>query len=412
MKLTAEQSRYENIIYAVLWGVLFTAPVISMYVRTAGNSSQTFQWNEVLMAWRIFAVYLLLFVLHNFVLAPLLVFRHRRWLYVTLAVSLIAAFALYRCSTRPQGMVRPQGMHQRHERPRQRPFDELAGDEHRPPMDIHDSEEPPMDIRDSEEPPMLHAGDGRRLHDNPPPIVGEHDIVAVVMLLLLFGANLGLKLYFRTRHEQEKLVRLEKENLRQQLEYLKYQLNPHFLMNTLNNIHALIDIDTAQAQEAVIRLSKILRYVLYDSNKPQVPLTQELEFMANYVGLMRMRYAGKLNITSDNPDSAGVAVAPLLFISFVENAFKHGVSYQQESFISISGKRYHTADGSERLLWTCRNSKHAKNSADGTPRQGGVGLANVRRRLDLIYGTDYTLDVSDADGTYTVALDIPLSANK
>lgn len=412
MKFAAEQSKYENIIYAVLWGMLFTAPIISSYVRAATDSSLVFQWDEVLMAWRVFAVYLLLFLVHNFLLAPLLVFRHRLWLYVTLTVSLLAVFALYKCSTRPDDRHRPQDIRLRSERPLHHGFDERADQWHRPPADFRGGVEPPADFRGGEKPPVERAGGENGPHDRPPLMFGEHDIVAVVMLLLLFGANLGLKLYFRTRREAEKLVQLEKESLEQQLEYLKYQLNPHFLMNTLNNIHALIDIDSAQAQEAVIRLSKILRYVLYDSNKPLVPLSQETEFMTNYIELMRMRYTASLTITTDEPETAGVTVAPLLFISFVENAFKHGVSYQQKSFIYISGKRYQPADGSERLLWTCRNSKHDRSAAAEVPRQGGVGMANVRRRLELIYGNDYTLNVSDADGTYSVALDIPLSANK
>jgi len=183
-------------------------------------------------------------------------------------------------------------------------------------------------------------------------------------------------------------------------------------MNTLNNIHALIDIEPPKAQEAVIQLSKILRYVLYESNKPRVFMSQEVEFMKNYVQLMRMRYTDRLRFTANDPDNGrDVQVPPLLFISFVENAFKHGVSYQQDSYIEVSGKRYKDKTGGDRLSWTCRNSKHPVISATTVPHEGGVGMTNVHRRLDLIYGADYTLDIHDGDTDYEVVLDIPLFSN-
>ena len=136
-------------------------------------------------------------------------------------------------------------------------------------------------------------------------------------------------------------------------------------------------------------------------------MSQEVEFMANYVQLMRMRYTDRLRFTTHNPDDGqDVQVPPLLFISFVENAFKHGVSYQQDSFIEVSGKRYKDKLGGDRLSWTCRNSKRPV--ATAVPNEGGVGMTNVRRRLDLIYGADYTLDIHDGDTDYEVVLDIPL----
>jgi LytS/YehU family sensor histidine kinase len=228
--------------------------------------------------------------------------------------------------------------------------------------------------------------------------------------------NLGVKLYFKQKADQRQLTELEHKNLEQQLEYLKYQLNPHFLMNTLNNIHALVDIDGERAKEAIIQLSKILHYVLYETNNKRVSINKELEFMQNYTDLMRMRYGKKLQFTdtscqlvtpgTDQPQM----IPPLLFISFVENAFKHGVSYQQPSFIEITGKRYKDKQEHNRLLWSCRNSKHQKQQQTTVPQQGGVGMANVRQRLDIIFGNNYTLNVNETDNTYEVTLDIPMEA--
>ena len=401
------QSKQENLVYLALWGILFAAPVLSLYVRSTAEDGLTFQWTDVLMVWRQFSAYLLLFLVHNFLLAPMLVVRRQHALYLSAVAVIIALFTGYQCNTRP--MVPEEPTMELRDRPPH------LGDDMAPPH--FDDEMAPPEPRDPKpQHKMVHGTLSNGTSHRPPAIIGEHDIVAIVVLILMFAANLGLKFYFKTRSDHKRLERIERENLEQQLEYLKYQLNPHFLMNTLNNIHALIDIEPPKAQEAVIQLSKILRYVLYDSNRPLVPMTKEVEFMRNYARLMRMRYTDRLRFTVSQPDSGqGVMVAPLLFISFVENAFKHGVSYQEDSFIDISGKRYTDTKGRERLLWTCRNSKHPTPIACHTQtfrsentRQGGVGMANVRKRLDLIYGKDYTLGINETDDTYEVILDIPL----
>ena len=391
------QSQQENLIYLVLWAMLFVAPILSMYVRSVSDGSMTFQWGEIWMIWSKFALFLVLFLVHNFLLAPLLVYRRKKALYFATALCVVTAFTVFQCSTRPDDfkpgrgphpmeMGQPEGMAAPgHER------DEAFGpdgDEHFVPRHQDHRQGPP------------------------PAFIGEHDIIAVIILILMMGANLGIKVYFKNRADQKRLVQLERQNLEQQLEYLKYQLNPHFLMNTLNNIHALIDIDAVKAQEAVIQLSKILRYVLYESNKERVRMSQEVEFMENYVRLMRMRYTDQLRFSVQSPDAGtDVMVAPLVFISFVENAFKHGVSYRQESFIEVKGERYQDKGGRDRLLWTCRNSKPEAAGDEKTadlPRQGGVGMQNVRHRLDLIYGDNYSLDILDGSDTYEVRLDIPL----
>jgi LytS/YehU family sensor histidine kinase len=234
----------------------------------------------------------------------------------------------------------------------------------------------------------------------PPVIIGQRDIVSVMMLVLMLFANLGIKLYFKQRNDQLQLAKLEKQNLEQQLEYLKYQLNPHFLMNTLNNIHALVDIDPELSKASIVELSKMLRFVLYEGNKPTVPLCRELDFLDHYITLMRLRYTDKVSITVSKPDELpNCEIPPLIFITFVENAFKHGVSYQQLSFIDIS---IEIAEG--RLKFYCRNSK----IPDEEDKHGGVGLQNVKQRLELIYGKNFTLDINDEPQEYNIQLTIPL----
>ena len=213
--------------------------------------------------------------------------------------------------------------------------------------------------------------------DMPPPIVGERDILAIVVLILMFGANLGIKGYFRSRDDRKRLAELEHENLEQQLEYLRYQINPHFFMNTLNNIHALVDIDPEKAKETIVELSKMMRFVLYEGNKQGVPLSREMDFIRHYVTLMQLRYTDKVRITLDLPaEVPDRQIPPLILITFIENAFKHGISYQHESFIEVK-----VAVEGESLHFTCRNSKAESSNEE----KGGVGLANVRKRLNLLY---------------------------
>ena len=387
-----KQSRQENITYLVVWSLLFAAPLLSLYVRTISDSNVAFDWTEVFIVWRKFTIYLLLFLIHNFLLAPLLVYQHRRVAYFSIVAVVIATFAIYQCSNRPE-IKNPMG----HKPPMEQEGRHRPPDLDKPPMEL-EGERPPLPAdapsHHDRRPPRLS-----RPADAPPPIVGERDILSIVVLILMFGANLGIKGYFRSRDDRKRLTELERENLEQQLEYLRYQINPHFFMNTLNNIHALVDIDPEQAKETIVELSKMMRFVLYEGNKQGVPLTRELDFIRHYVALMQLRYTEKVRITLDLPQEVpDRQVPPLLLITFIENAFKHGVSYQNESFIEAK-----VAVENEKLLFTCRNSKVERSNEE----KGGVGLANVRKRLDLLYPHDYTLRINDVADVYTVELVIP-----
>ena len=385
------QSRQENLIYLVVWSLLFAAPLLSLYVRTVSDPNRTFDWTEVFVVWQKFAIYLLLFLVHNFLLAPLLVHQHRRTLYFTIVAMVMAAFVTYQCSSRPD-IKKPIGHrpppHMEQAEGHQPSFDEPPFDE--PPMGRPPLDKVPMEFR--EKPPR---------HDTPPPIVGEHDILAIMVLILMFGANLGTKYYFRSRRDQKKLAELEKQNLEQQLEYLRYQINPHFFMNTLNNIHALVDIDPAKAQETIVELSKMMRFVLYEGDKHGVPLGRELDFIRTYIKLMQLRFTDKVKITLELPANVpDKNVPPLMLISFIENAFKHGISYQHESFIKVK-----VATEGNTLQFSCCNSKAERSNEE----KGGVGLANVRKRLNLLYDHNYSLRIQDATDIYTIELNIPLS---
>ena len=386
------QSRKEHIIYVVVWSVLFAAPLLSLYVRTASDPNLSFDWNEIFIVWRRFAVYLLLFLIHNFLLAPLLVHHHRRFVYFSALAVIVAAFAIYQYN-------RPERGPRKHK-------PQIEQTDNRPPFD-----QPHADTQTPHRPSFRHpspsAPDGFpgefRPHHDKPPFIREHDILDVLILLLIFAANLGLKGYFRSRDDRKRLAQLEHENLEQQLEYLRYQINPHFFMNTLNNIHSLVDIDPEKAKDTIVELSKMMRYVLYEGNKQGVPLSREFEFIRHYVALMQLRYTDKVKITLDIPDAVpDREIPPLILITFIENAFKHGITYQRQSFVNVS-----ITIEDNRLHFICSNSKAE------TPNQerGGVGLDNVRKRLDLIYPQQYTLDIDDQPQAYTAQLIIPIPAH-
>ncbi|MBP3688734.1 MAG: histidine kinase [Bacteroidaceae bacterium] len=372
----ARQSRQENLIYLAVWTLLFAAPILSLYVRTANETDVRFNWHEVFFVWSKLSLYLLLFLLHNFFLAPLLTDRHRqkRMAYFSIMALVLAAFTMYQCSNRPSPI------HTRHL--------------HTEQVDIHAF--PPPDI------PSTHQ---RRPPHLPPPVIGEHDILSVIVLVLMFMANLGSKAYFKSKEDRKRMDLLERQNLSSQLEYLRLQISPHFFMNTLNNIHALIDINPAKAQETIVELSKIMRFVLYEGNNQYVPLTRELDFIANYMKLMKLRYTDNVRINLQLPHRIPDSqIPPLLLTTFIENAFKHGVSYRRETFIQVN-----ISIDDDTLLFTCSNTRNqATSHRMPVDSGGGMGLTNVRKRLDLLYPDTYRLEIHEQSDTYTVLLTIPL----
>ena len=389
----------ENLIYLALWLILFIAPALGMYMRVQNNSAMTMDWSEIFHIWNLYAAYLIIFLIHNFILAPLLIYKHKKLIYFLTTICLITIFVIFQCSQKPKDFRKKMEMHR---------MEFMTRDLR---MHGYKVEKLPPGTGKPLDGPRYMKGrpDMKDGHPDMPMFFGEKDIVSSIMLVLLIGMNLGVKLYFKNDKDSQEMQQLEKQNLQQQLEYLKYQINPHFFMNTLNNIHALVDIDPEKAKTTIVELSKMMRYILYEGNKPFIPIVREIQFINNYITLMKLRYTDKvkisLNIQEPTNDNG---IPPLMLITFIENAFKHGVSYQQDSFINIS-----ISFIGERLFFTCINSKKPEDKNEkeetGLPKQGGVGLTNVKRRLELIYGDKYTLGISDNADTYNVKLDLPIS---
>ncbi len=387
------QHKGESLVYLVLWIVLFTAPIISLHFHNSGNVS--IRWNDFTDEWLNIGVIFIIFLLHNYILAPLLIYQRRKMLYFSCLVIIVSCFIIFQCVHVPEGHRKDH-------------FQEIRGEGPRSFEDVYDPMGPPplpQDVNrsDNDEHGPMNKEGRPDFADKPPIIFGQHDLLASLMLISILGMNIGVKLYFKQRQDERRYLELEKENLHQQLEYLRYQINPHFLMNTLNNIHALVDIDSERAKETIVELSKIMRYALYEGNHQTVPLLHDIAFLKSYIQLMQLRYTEKVSITFNVSDKLpDCVIPPMIFITFVENAFKHGVSYQQESFINIS-----IMTDNEKIVFTCKNSKAPKKN--GThPDEGGVGLQNVKRRMLLIYGKRYDLNIDDLPDTYNIILKLPL----
>ena len=201
-------------------------------------------------------------------------------------------------------------------------------------------------------------------------------IFALLVNLMAIGIALSIRYVMRQSEKKQKEVEAE-------LAWLKNQINPHFLFNTLNNISSLTQIDADKAQDTVMQLSDLLRYAMYETNKPKVPLEGEVEFMRNYIELMKLRCNEMTKVGFETRiENREALVAPLIFISLVENTFKHGANSNAPATIDISLTQQ---DGT--LVFNCDNTNNPKPTKD---RSGsGIGLENTRRRLDLLYSGRY-----------------------
>lgn len=248
-------------------------------------------------------------------------------------------------------------------------------------------------------------------HHSKTKFVWWHIIWNIIYLICSVGMAIAIRTTYDWYINKEKQAEKKQAEIEAELRNLKSQLNPHFLFNTLNNIYALIAISQEKSQEAVMELSKLLRYVLYESDKEFVPLSKELEFTTNYIELMKLRLQSnvELEVTISN-NSNDINIAPLLFITLVENTFKHGIAAnkQLKSFIHID---IHKTEDST-IVCHIENSYHPKNSSSDKSGSG-IGVENLKRRLELIYPNNHTYTCNVEENVYKTTLIInPIIQNE
>ena len=224
-------------------------------------------------------------------------------------------------------------------------------------------------------------------------------VASLCMLMVLLSGTIRLGLSFIKNQNEKKL--LENANLNAEVNFLKSQINPHFLFNTLNGIYSLAHNRSAQTEEAILKLSELMRYVLYESGAETVELAKDIQYITNYIDLQRLRISSKVTVNYEVRGNLQGRIAPLLLISFIENAFKHGLSYVHSSSIHILITVFE-----ETLTLLVENPIIEKNSF-----VGGVGLKNVIRRLDLLYPQRHSLDIVDNGRMHVVNLKLNLKSD-
>lgn len=351
-------SKYESIVYAVLWLFILLLPFLNEILKVSNGLD--FSWCSIVLWWLGLLPYIAIFAINNFILVPKFLFRKLHQ-YILLSGLMLLLFLIIQGLTysyRMEAVVNIQNYMENATRP-------VAS---------------------------------YRFLGLPMPIV-----MNLALALLLLAINTSIISVFRYLREKENREVLEMTRLKDELKFLKAQINPHFFMNMLNNIHAMIELDSEKAQDMTLELSKLMRYVLYEGENVTTTLADEVSFLTSYVNLMRRRYPeSKVEIMLDVPEnpSREVIVTPMLFVTFVENAFKHGISYQKKSRISIS---LNESDGM--VCFLCRNTRSS--GVGNEISDGGLGLDNVRRRLSLLYGESYDLRIDETKEFYKVELTIP-----
>ncbi len=229
-----------------------------------------------------------------------------------------------------------------------------------------------------------------------------------IFTLLAISASFGIKHLSGLMQIEIERKKLENETLTSELSLLKYQIQPHFFFNCLNNIYSLIVSSPSDAQRAVMHLSKMMRFVLYDSSST-IPLQKEIDFLRNYIALMRLRLNEKSTVSVSFPECVeGISIPSLLFIPLIENAFKHGVGPGGVADINC------VMDVSETRLYFCVENKDFSVVPSEDKSHSGIGLANLRKRLDIMYGDDCSFHAAldSDDGIFRASIEIPIETKR
>lgn len=362
-------------LYAAIWSVIAALPLaLELWAKINGSG---FEWRFIIRWWIGMVPLVVLFLIHNHILIPKYLKNGQTGSYGILLLVLLLAYGGCQYAV------------QKHVRKEWKAYAMAPRPDHRCP--------PPA--------PFIKPGPeipGSQMPPRPFPIP---ILFKIMLAALTLGINAAISLAFTYNREQSKRKEIENHRLQEELKYLRQQISPHFFMNVLNNIHEMAEEDIKAAQDMILELSHLMRHILYESENDMTDLVSESRFISSYVSLMKMRYVGDMvEIGLELPENASenAYVPPLLFVSFIENAFKHGVSYQRKTSIRIS---LHEKDG--RIHFRCENTLPPKDGCLPSQKEGGVGLSNLKRRLDLLYGGNYSLNITHDENIYSITLTIP-----
>lgn len=405
----------EKLAHVLIWVILFGSPIFMM-----DRSESGLDWMEIIHRIGNPTALFILFYTNYFFLVPRLFLKNKKAFYILInivfCVLLFIGQIQWERVTTVKGRPSPSitEMFQMSKEPM--PEHERSG------KDIHPGKTvgKPDSIKGRHKLAMNDSVRHQRHHRQPRRAPGLMTILGIripfgfifvfrdlIIYIMCIMLSITTRMSRKWRESEQALQKAEMGRVEAELKNLRSQINPHFLLNTLNNIYALIAFDQDKAQETVQELSKLLRHVLYDNQQPFVPLDSEVDFLRSYVELMKIRMPKTATITVENAVTSpnSLTVAPLLFISLVENAFKHGISATEKSFISIKMDYQKEKNA---LHFRIENSNFPKNETD---RSGsGIGLEQVQRRLELVYPEHYKWEKGVKEGTYFSDIVILLNA--
>jgi two-component system, LytTR family, sensor kinase len=351
-------NRLKITLHVLLWVIVFIIPI---YI------SRAFGFTEIRQLWHFYNVaiaYGMIFYISYLYLVPNFYFKNKKWQFFLLVVGLVTVLYFLIVFISDHLLSDPE---------RDRHFDEVM----RKLNDGHEYKRPPMGLF--------------RL------------INYCFTSVMIVGFAMGLGFMERHRDNEKKRKELEKEKLHSELAFLKNQISPHFFFNTLNNIYSLTTIDTPAAQESILKLSKLMRYLLYESEHGETLVSHEIDFMTNYIALMKLRLSPKIDLKVSFPSEFNdFSIPPLLFIPFLENAFKHGISHRESSFIDIRLKIEKS-----KIIFSAENSI-GKSNQPSDKDHSGIGLENVKKRLALLFPDNHHLTISQTDQSFKVDVEIEL----
>ena len=369
----------EYAIYGMIWILLFAAQILEGINKPHYDSSA----DSILKSFIFILPFFIFFIVHDFSLSYFEIRKRKRWVYLVITIS-ATIFMMFH-----HELVSPD--FKKHDKFGREKFEKF---------DHHKFEKCDDHKFDHRRESYKHKPDFGKPPKGPKPFHFFPPIANTLLVLLIIVFNRGLKMQFRYFAKEKRFMELENENIQNELNYLKHQINPHFFMNTLNSIHALIRTNPEKAEDAIVGFSKIMRYLLYESNQQTVSLEKELVLIKNYVALMRLLLTDHVKINLELPWIYPTThIPPLIFITFLENAFKHGISYSKESFITFTLKY-----DDHYLYSSIQNSNHHVPS-DG---DSGIGLENVKKRLFLIFGDRYNIKITNTSSDFRVDLQIPI----
>ena len=356
---------FEPMFFTAFWVLIFALPLFFQWINT-----DTINWRLIFFVWIDYLPLLIIFCVNRGVLIHRFLFKSRFSLYIISVTILITLTVLGSITIRQQLSTQKEQ---------------------------YTHKQTLLQFPDSNK-VMQHRIPQRK---NEPSASYPPYINLILLSILLVGFDTGMKLTVKWAQTQKQKAEIEKENIKHELAFLRNQISPHFLMNTLNNIHSLIDFDTIEAKRSVAKLSVLMRHLLYESDENPTPLAKEIQFIGSYVELMKLRFCDEVDIKFSIPENIPeIKIPPLLFTNILENAFKFGISYDNKSFVHIKLLIHKNV-----LEFNVINSVH---KMPETSAKSGIGIENTKKRLKLLYNNNYQFTYTKDDNIFSSTIKIPI----